>query len=186
MKTTTTKPSQSKIGGNQTIETAPAWTQLSFVKYTVKRGQYVANDWLNVPSETYVNGCITGYRVAGELMAWAKKLNRDGARFTVQNVLEAAQAVMLIPTDTPIQIGKECKRGAAAMVVWALLDFVLFAANEADCAGYCERAANRISDYRENENKREAAERVEFVERMRAARAAKRNLRAVSVGGVNG
>jgi hypothetical protein len=186
MKTTITKSSQSKIGRTQTDYPAPPWTQLSFVKYSENRSGYIVDDYLNVPNETYGAGCVTGYRVAGELMAWAKKTNRDYARFTIQSVFETAQAVMAVPTDTPLQIDKECKRGAAAMVVWAIMDFLLFAANEADCLGFCEREANRINDYREREVKRKAAERVEFVERMRAARAAKRNLSAANDGEVAG
>lgn len=170
MKTSITK--SARTNGTQTMPPAPSWANLSFVthRYDGRTKHHRVTDWLDVPLETYLAGGITGYRVVDELMAWAKQ-HPSECRWTLQSVLEAAQAVLAQPTEILVQVDK---RGAAAMVVWAMMDFLKFAALHADHAGYCNREIAGNLAFQAGDTKRIADKRREFVQRMQAARAAKK------------
>jgi hypothetical protein len=151
--------------------------ELSFVKrkWCGRSKFHAVTDWLDVPLEEYGAGNITGYRVTAELMAWASKYP-DFRGHALQSTLGAAYAVLAQPHT----FGKPSKRGAAVGIVNAMIGFLEFAAVNSKHGEYCERHIAESQKHQARRSEQDAIEKAQFVERMKAARAAKRAAKAVA------
>ena len=154
---------------------------LSFhTRHTEVRGNAVLENAFDVPPEGYDYGWDTGRRAAAELLASIKAAPRDGMPMfgrRLSDLLPDVEKAMAERTtgDTPD------RRGAALGFLSVLDAAIQFAAHNADMQSYVQRELDRSEARRLREVERKAAERVEFVARMQAARKAKREARAVTV-----
>jgi hypothetical protein len=172
MKTTINKSARANRIAGIPADTHP-FSKLSFVKrrWDVRARMHRVTDWLDVPPEGVAVGHITGYRVSNELVTWAKE-HPDTSRHAFESVIGAAIAAIAQPSS-----GNDSKRWAASTVLCSLMDLLTFAASHADHGEYCERNIKSSLETRAWLDERDALERVQFVERMKAARAAKRERR---------
>ncbi|MBK7001826.1 MAG: hypothetical protein IPH35_18165 [Rhodoferax sp.] len=176
---------QSRTGANQmaTANTTPTPTSgntpdhlaLSFVKVESKgpRNQKITH-WFAVPPESYVTGNATGYRVAGEFMAWLK--NQPSNYITglcVRDVMAAAFKAL----EEPFAHGKPDRRGAAVSFLDAMADFLMFAASHSNHAVYLPARAQRSEDWARESAEIERERNRQIGKRLAVARAAKREAR---------
>ena len=154
---------------------------LSFhTRHTDARGNAVLDNAFDVPPESYDYGWDTGRRAAAELLASVKAHPRDGMPMfgrRLSDLLPDVEKAMAERKtgDTP------GRRGAALGFLSVLDAAIQFAAHNADMQGYVQRELDRSEACRLREVERKAAERVEFVQRMQAARKAKRKAQSTSI-----
>lgn len=155
-------------------------TSLSFVKVEYKgpRKQRLT-DWFAVPAETYVAGNITGYKIAGEFMAWLKNQPSNYATgLCVRDVMEAAFEAL----EEPSQFDKPDRRGCAVTFLDAMTAFLMFAATHCDHQAYLAGRVQRSADWARESAQMEAERNRETGRRLAAARKAKREARMAGSG----
>lgn len=170
--------------GIASTSAAPAWAQLSFVKVKRHGDYYVCSDWLAVPNEAYADGWVTGYKAMAELMALTRTHRGAGMAHAVRSVMEAAMLELAKPVnnDTPD------KRGAACAVMHCMAQFVMSVDMVSTGGNRCLPVkywlqANIQETERNNAlwAETKAKEKADWVQRMKAAKAAKKAARAVEV-----
>lgn len=137
---------------------------------------YVCSDWLAVPNEAYGDGWVTGYKAMAELMALSRTSGGIGIEHAVRSVMEAAMLELAKPmSNTPD------KRGAANAVMHCMAQFVMSVDMAAIGGNRClpvrrwlrsqiEATERNNALYAESLAKEKAA----WVQRMKAAKAAKK------------
>ena len=143
------------------------------VERATARGAYISTDYFVVEPEPYGEGWITGLHIAKELFeALASPETNPFARLVLRDVLAGAyrEIEKNVPYDMP------SSWGAAAAVVFSASEMLVFAARKANCTGYFADQIERQTELHRDNAQREAASKAKFVERMRAAREAKRSL----------
>jgi hypothetical protein len=155
-----------------TAHAIPAHAKLSFVQGTITRFGWHASNWFAVPDEEYTDGFMTGLKAFQELQQFVKSQGETrGTPFQVQWVLEEAFKARNSGTAN----GKS-KRGAAEAFIQCAAAY-LTAMMARDSGRYVgDRMAQQqaTADYFQA---KAAQDRVKFIERMQAARAAKRAAR---------
>ena len=153
---------------------------LSFhTRHLDARGHTLLESAFDVPLEDYDHGWDTGRRAAAELLACIKARPRDGMP------MFGCRLSDLLPDVEKAQAehatGDSPSRRGAALGFLSVLDAALqFAAHHADMQGFVRRELEEAENWRLKEVERKAAQRVEFVARMQAARKAKRAAKAVA------
>lgn len=155
-----------------TVQERPPYTSLSFIKCHASRGHWRVSDWFAVPDEGYCDGWMTGLRAFQELQQFVKTQPvsaRDiGLTFYIYETLKVAVKARENP-----RVGVKSKCGAACAFTRCVLDFML-PMLRADTGRFMVSAIAHQQEANERANARKAQEREAFIERMRAARAAKR------------
>lgn len=166
LKRHTTKPITTRPDGKRIKP-----ERLSFVTTTIgPRGGYAAMNHFDVPAEDFCAGQVTGLKCAAELL---KELQRGyGPHISVPDIIhDAAKA------NAGNSRGKPSQSGAwwafADVLEDALKFFAKYASHSEFLAHKIAEAEMRSAQYDEFE----AAQRAQFVERMRKARATKRTHR---------
>lgn len=158
-----------------TAHTRPAHAELSFVQGTVTRYGWHASNWFAVPDEEYLDGTMTGLKAFQELQQFVKSQgDTHGTEFLVQWVLEEAFKA----SDSGTANGKSKRGAACAFIRCAAAHLTAMMAR--DSGRYVvDRLAQQqaTADYFQS---KAAQDRVKFIERMQAARAAKRAARELA------
>lgn len=147
---------------------------LSFSTSTVTaRGAHVEYTHFDVPAQEYGAGSITGYRCAAELLA---ALQRGyGPHIDVPSIVrEAAEATRHRSGTEPSKVG------AAVAFMSVVSEALKFLAQNSQHAEYIGREITKVERLNVVYDELEAEKKAAFVERMRAARAAKRASQEVS------
>ena len=154
---------------------------LSFrTRHTDARGKAVLDNFFDVPAEDYCTGWDTGRRAAAELLASVKAQPRDGMPMFGRRLRDLLPDVEKALADCAT--GNTPDRKGAALGFLSVLDAAInFAVHNADMQAYVQRELDRSEVRRLQSIECEAAERVEFVARMQAARKAKRDAKAATV-----
>lgn len=137
-----------------------------------RRGGRKSQNLFDVPVEQFTDGLLTGYRCAAELMATLKKRDRCGPAIHLSKVIEA---VIEAGKDSASKPGRA---GASVAFMEVVTDAVKFMADYGETAPLL---AAKIKDAEKGcayWAALQATERADFVQRMKAAREAKRRTRA--------
>ena len=154
---------------------------LSFhTRHLDARGNLVMDNFFDVPAEDYGSGWDTGRRAAAELLAVIKAQPRNGTPVMGLLLANLLADVANALADRAAY-GIPARRGAALGFLSVLDAAIQFAAHNADMQSYFQRELDRSEACRLHEVERKAAERVEFVARMQAARKAKREAQSASI-----
>lgn len=148
---------------------------LSFITEEVNRlGGWIDERRFDVPAEDYAAGYITGYRCAGELLT---ALQRGyGPHIALNRILEEVMTAIKEP------YGTRGRAGAASAFVSVVEEALKFFAKHALHAKFIgERIASAEISHAYCVEQ-EAKEKAAFVERMKAAKAAKRLAAAAAAG----
>ncbi|MBS3996113.1 MAG: hypothetical protein KGZ67_02060 [Hydrogenophaga sp.] len=155
-----------------TVQNRPPYTHLSFIECHTSRGSWRVSDWFAVPDEDYGDGWMTGLRAFQELQQFIKtqpvSARGFGPDYHIRQTLDAAFKAMENPS-----VGVKGKRGAACAFTQCVLGFLL-PMLRMDTGRFMVEAIAYQQELDDQANAREAQERAAFIERMRAARAAKR------------
>lgn len=144
---------------------------ISFKK--TKRGRYVGFSYFDVPAESYGDGCLTGVRLASELMDHIKSGEQG---FDMLSVIEGAVEAL-----DPAHI--EHSRRGAAVGFLRMIEKVLFACARAGIhEAFIEREISQVLDVRRKLEQDAAIARAEFVSRMKSAKAEKKRARQAAGG----
>lgn len=165
-------PSSCNADGTIRTQRGPMWF---WTESTTPRGRYLADNYFDVPEEDYAHGCLTGAKVARELIMFLKQYERarqvgpfDGIESMIERSLQSAFVLAQSRRydDVP------CAGAAAHVFAQTVTRFFMVGseyANPAYLNGEVERAEASVAwslDYDERKRK-------ETAERMRAVRAAK-------------
>ena len=161
-----------KSAANNPDHTIPAYASLSFVRGGIGRFGWTSTDLFAVPDEEHGDGWMTGLRAFQELQQFIQTQPQDpreiGLAHFVQWVLEEAFKLC----DTA-KVGVKSKRGAACAFTHCAGRFLL-SSLRADTGRYMAATIATNQTQRDLISAHDAKKRAAFVERMRAARAAKR------------
>ena len=153
---------------------------LSFhMRHLDARGNTLLDNAFDVPLEDYDHGWDTGRRAAAELLACIKARPRDGMPMFGCRLSDLLPDVEKAQAENAT-VDSPSRRGAALGFLSVLDAALQFAAHHADMQGFVRRELEEAENWRLNEVERKAAQRVEFVARMQAARKAKRAAKAVA------
>ena len=141
---------------------------LSFVTEEVgPAGGYKAERCFDVPQEDFYSGCVTGYRCAAELLdALARGY---GPRINRQSVIEGALMACAEPC------GKPSRRSAGFAFIAIVEEALTFMAKQSRHKEFMAAKIAEAEQLRTAMAVLEAKEKAVFVERMKAAKAAKRS-----------
>jgi hypothetical protein len=133
----------------------------------------------DVPATDYTHGHIVGTLALCSLMDWHKEHGGYLDGITVRAVIKAALEVL---DDEAAPYDRPCKRGAAVSFIDGMVKMFWFASGKVDIDLYREKETAKYeasikADIEREAKEREAKRRAAFVERMKAARAAKRERR---------
>ena len=144
---------------------------LSFMRRVhTARGSIMKFTYFDVPLETYEDGAITGYRCAAKLLD-ALALGH-GPHISIRKVLEEvaeAEKGEFYGTN---------RRAAAASFMEEVDGALRFFAKHSNHQSYLPKRIANAERYRDDAAERKAIERTEFVERMKAAKEAKRAVKS--------
>ena len=153
---------------------------LSFhTRHLDARGNALSDNAFDVPLEDYDHGWDTGRRAAAELLACIKARPRDGMPMFGCRLSDLLPDVEKAQAENAT-VDSPSRRGAALGFLSVLDAALQFAAHHADMQGFVRRELEEAENWRLKEVERKAAQRVEFVARMQAARKAKRAAKAVA------
>ena len=153
---------------------------LSFrTRHTDVRGNILAENAFDVPPENYERGWDTGRRAAAEFLAVLKVKPGNGEQpygLRLRDLLPDVGKAM-----AEFEKGNRPDREGAALGFLSVLDAAIkYAVHNADMQGYVQRELDSSEAWRLKDAEREAANQVELVERVQAARKAKRAAKATA------
>lgn len=143
---------------------------LSFMRRVKSaRGKLMQVNCFDVPAQDYCAGAATGYRCAAELLE-ALALGH-GPNIPLTRVIEEA-----IEAKNEDFYGVN-RRAAAAVFLGIVGEALVYFSKQSNHRPWLNKKIASAEECQEEESKRKAIERAEFVERMKVAKAAKRTTR---------
>jgi hypothetical protein len=146
-----------------------------WVTRTTPRGRYLSSSMFDVPSEGAEDGYVTGARLALELVRLMRSASLDQRHAIGYRVWETCCEAASVPRD-------DGRRWAAWGLLVTMNGVLLGGILHTESEAY---AAERLADAERNRAymaARDAKARADFVQRMRSARAAKRQETAAQGG----
>jgi len=133
-------------------------------------GKWIDDDYFDVPNEDYTDGCLTGQRLAAELV---RALASGSPAFDAMDVIAAAGVAWNEPR------GDRGRKGAAVGFLRALEPLLLAIAAPACRVGVIEEQIKRSLQWQRDDAERKQTRRHDFARRMEIAKAAKARTRRV-------
>jgi hypothetical protein len=142
--------------------------ELSFVthQYTA-RGRFLDCNYFDVEAMDSMTGAIAGYECARELLAY-RKAHKD-TYLSISSTVEAA-----IHLFAEGDYSRVAKGNVARSFVLAMMEMISFSARHANFNTYIDDRIKATQSYADWEKERRATEAAAFVERMQAAKKARR------------
>lgn len=140
-------------------------TGLSFVTDEVgPRGRLIGTNFFDVPHEDYGNGWITGMKAAREMLDWMRGQKEFCLIFP--EIMNAAYAAAK-------EFEESSRRGAAVGFMRTLEQMLIVSAQHIDYAKGIDRQIERQERIDAQLERRETERRLDFVARMKEAKAKK-------------